>query len=104
MGGLRYRGRDWRGVGRAPRMGGLRARQRAVMFGPVRIQGKPTPVQARLVRCYVWALAHRDTAALLAVAPATPPVRITKADLTHSADARSGRATATFLPALVDSD
>ena len=68
----------------------------------LQIHGKPTPAQARLVRCYLQALAHRDTAGLLAVAANIPPVRITKADLTHSADARSGRATATFLPATVD--
>lgn len=67
---------------------------------PLRIQGKPTPAQAGLVRCYVAALAHRDTAALLAVA--VPSVRITQADLRYSADARSGLATATFLPADVD--
>jgi hypothetical protein len=42
------------------------------------------------VRCYLRALAHRDTAGLLAVAPTTPPDHITEADLTHSADARSG--------------
>ncbi len=70
----------------------------------LRIHGKPTPAQAGLVRCYLRALAHRDTAALLAVAANIPPVRITKADLAHSADARSGRATATFLSATVDSD
>jgi hypothetical protein len=68
----------------------------------LRIYGKPTPAQAGLVRCYLRALAHRDTAELLAVADNIPPVRITRADLTHSADARTGRATATFLPALVD--
>jgi hypothetical protein len=68
----------------------------------LRIYGKPTPAQAGLVRCYLRALAHRDTAELLVVADNIPPVRITKADLTHSADARTGRATATFLPALVD--
>jgi hypothetical protein len=38
------------------------------------------------------------------VAPTNPPVRITGADLAYSADARTGRATATFLPALVDTD
>jgi hypothetical protein len=70
----------------------------------LRIQGKPAPAQAGLVRCYVRALAHRDTAALLAVAANVPAVRITGADLAHSADARSGRATVTFLPALVDTD
>lgn len=69
---------------------------------PLRIRGTPTAAQAGLVRCYLRALAHRDTAALLAVAANIPPVRITRADLAHSADARSGRATATFLPATVD--
>jgi hypothetical protein len=39
---------------------------------------------------------------LLAVAADIPPVRITKTDLAYSADARTGRATATFLPADVD--
>jgi hypothetical protein len=70
----------------------------------LRIRGKPTPAQAGLVRCYLQALADRDTAGLLAVAANIPPVRITKADLAHSADARAGRATATFLPATVDTD
>ena len=69
---------------------------------PLRIQGKPTPAQAGLVRCYLRALAHRDTAGLLAVAGNIPPVRITKADFAHSADARSGQATVTFQAALVD--
>lgn len=59
-------------------------------------------MQAGLVRCYLRALAHRDTAGLLAVASSIPPVRITAADLAHSADARSGRPTVTFLPAAVD--
>jgi hypothetical protein len=53
-------------------------------------------VQAGLVRCYLRALAGRDTAGLAAVADNMPPVRITQADLAHSADARSGLATATF--------
>ena len=66
---------------------------------PLRIYGQPAPAQAGLVRCYLRALAHRDTTGLLAVAADIPPVRITKADLAHSADARTGRATATFLPA-----
>lgn len=69
---------------------------------PLRIRGKPTSAQAGLVRCYLRALANRDTAGLLAVAPTIPPVRITGADLAHAADARSGRATVTFLAALVD--
>jgi hypothetical protein len=70
---------------------------------PLRVHGKPTAAQAGLVRCYLRALAERDTAGLLAVAENIPPVRITHADLVHSADARSGLATATFLPATVDS-
>jgi hypothetical protein len=70
----------------------------------LRIYGQPTPAQAGLLRCYLRALAHRDTAGLLAVAGNIPPVRITKSDLAYSADARTGRATATFLPALVDTD
>jgi hypothetical protein len=69
---------------------------------PLRIHGKPTAAQAGLVRCYLRALAGRDTGGLLAVADNMPPVRITRADLAHSADARSGLATATFLPATVD--
>lgn len=69
---------------------------------PLRIHGKPTAAQAGLVRCYLRALARRDTAGLLAVATNIPPVRITKADLAHSADGRAGTATATFLPASVD--
>src|SRR5215470_18809854 len=69
---------------------------------PLRIRGKPTAAQAGLVRCYLRALAERDTGGLAAVAENMPPVRITKADLAHSADARSGLATATFLPADVD--
>lgn len=50
------------------------------------------------MRCYLKALAHRDRAGLLAVADDHPPVCIIKADLRHSADARSGPATATFTP------
>ena len=69
---------------------------------PLRIQGTPTTAQAGLVRCYLRALARHDTRGLLAVADNMPPVRITQADLAHSADARSGLATATFLPADVD--
>lgn len=68
----------------------------------MRIHGRPTREQAGLVRCYLRALAERDIAGLQAVAANIPPVRITKADLTHSADARAGLATATFLPADTD--
>lgn len=69
---------------------------------PLRIRGKPDAAQAGLVRCYLRALAGHDTGGLLAVADYMPPVRITPADFAHSADARSGLATATFLPADVD--
>jgi hypothetical protein len=65
---------------------------------PLRIHGKPTAAQAGLVRCYLGALAKRNTAELLAIADDHPQVRITKADLRHSADARAGLATATFTP------
>jgi hypothetical protein len=65
---------------------------------PLRVRGKPTAAQAGLVRCYLRALAERDTGGLAAVAGNMPPVRITKADFAHSADARSGLATATFTP------
>jgi hypothetical protein len=43
-------------------------------------------------------LAGHDTGGLLAVADNMPRVRITPADFAHSADARSGLATATFIP------
>jgi hypothetical protein len=70
----------------------------------LQVRGKATAEQARLVRCYLRALAHRDAAGLLAVADDIPPVRVTSADLAHSADARTGLATATFTPSPVDSD
>ena len=62
----------------------------------LQVRGTATPAQAGLVRCYLRALASRDTPGLMAVAGYIPPVRITKADLSHAADARSGPATATF--------
>lgn len=67
---------------------------------PLHVRGKPAPGQVRLMRCYLQALAHRDTAGLLAIAddPSQAHIRITKADLRHSADARAGVATATFTP------
>jgi hypothetical protein len=65
---------------------------------PLRIRGTASPAQAGLVRCYLRALASRDTVGLMAVAADIPPVRITSADLAYSADARAGLATATFTP------
>jgi hypothetical protein len=65
---------------------------------PLQVRGTASPAQAGLVRCYLRALASRDTKGLMAVAADIPPVRITSADLTYSADARAGLATATFTP------
>jgi hypothetical protein len=65
---------------------------------PLQVRGAPSPAQAGLVRCYLRALASRDTAGLMAVAADIPPVRITSADLRDSADARTGLATAAFTP------
>jgi hypothetical protein len=65
---------------------------------PLQVRGTASPAQAGLVRCYLRALASRDTAGLMAVAADIPAVRITSADLTYSADARAGLATATVTP------
>lgn len=65
---------------------------------PLQVRGTASPAQAGLVRCYLRALASRDTAGLTAVAADIPPVRITSADLRYSADARAGLATAAFTP------
>jgi hypothetical protein len=69
---------------------------------PLRIRGTANSAQSGVVRCYLQALAKRDTAGLRAVADDDPAVRLTAADLTHSADARAGLATATFTPSPVD--
>jgi hypothetical protein len=65
---------------------------------PLQVHGIVTAEQAGLVRCYLRALAQRDAAGLLAVADDDPSVRITGAQLAHSADARAGVASATFVP------
>ena len=65
---------------------------------PLQVRGTASPAQAGLVRCYLRALASRDTTGLMAVAADIPPVRITSADLTYSADARAGLAAAAFTP------
>jgi hypothetical protein len=70
---------------------------------PVQVRGTASPAQAGLVRCYLRALASRDTAGLMTVAADIPPVRITSADLRYSADARAGLATAVVTPSPVDS-
>jgi hypothetical protein len=65
---------------------------------PLQVRGTASAAQAGLVRCYLRALANRNTSGLTTVAADIPPVRITGADLTYSADARAGLATATFTP------
>jgi hypothetical protein len=65
---------------------------------PLQVRGTASPAQSGLVRCYLRALASRDTAGLMAVAADIPPVRITSADLAYAADARAGLAVATFTP------
>src|SRR6266567_3387714 len=69
---------------------------------PLRVLGEATSEQAGLVRCYLQALADGDTVGLNALASNDPPDRIAKGDLTHSADARAGLATATFTRSPVD--
>lgn len=71
---------------------------------PLKVSGTATPAQAGLVRCYLRALAHRDTSGLTAVADYIPPVRITSVDLGHAADARSGLAAATFTQSPIDTE
>ena len=63
---------------------------------PVQVRGTASPAQAGLLRCYLRALASRDSAGLMAAAGDIPPVRITRADLAHAADAGAGPATAIF--------
>jgi hypothetical protein len=66
---------------------------------PLRVRGLATSEQAGLVRCYLRALAAHDRGGMLAVADTSDaPIRITRADFAHAADAGSGTATATFTP------
>lgn len=65
---------------------------------PLQVRGTASPAQSGLVRCYLRALASRDTGGLMAVAAEIPPVRITSADLKYSVDVRAGLATASFTP------
>ncbi len=69
---------------------------------PLRVHGTASSEQSGVVRCYLQALAQRDTAGLMKVADDDPAVRLTATDLAHSADARAGLATATFTPSPVD--
>jgi hypothetical protein len=65
---------------------------------PLQVRGTASRAQVGLVGCYLRALAQREPTGLMAVAADIPPVRITSADLTYSADARAGLATAAFTP------
>ena len=69
---------------------------------PFRIHGSVTGGQDGLVRCYLQALAHKDTAAMSAVATSAPATKITSIDFRDSADARAGTATAIFSQNPVD--
>jgi hypothetical protein len=70
---------------------------------PLRIRGPASGGQEGLVRCYMRALATRDTSLMSTVATNPPKSTITRADFRYSRDARSGMATATFSPNPSDS-
>jgi hypothetical protein len=70
---------------------------------PAQIRGAPTGEQSGLVRCYLEALATRDTGEMSAVARTIPPTRITSSLFLYSRDARSGTASVTIEPNPVDS-
>lgn len=63
---------------------------------PLVVRGPATGSQAGLLRCYVRAMARDDLPALRALVDSDPPVRVSKAQLVHAADAKSGVAVATF--------
>jgi len=66
---------------------------------PLRVRGPATSEQSGLIRCYLRALASRDSGGLLAVADtANTPIRITSAAFAHASDAGAGTATATVVP------
>jgi len=66
---------------------------------PMQVRGTASSVQTGLVRCYLRAMAHRDTDGLgLLMANVGPNSHITSGDLVYSHDARAGTATATFVP------
>jgi hypothetical protein len=64
---------------------------------PADIQ-RANPAQTGLIRCYLRAIAHRSTAELRSVVRArndNGPIGFSSADFAHTADARSGTASAT---------
>jgi hypothetical protein len=69
----------------------------------IRIRGQATGDQEDLVRCYLQALATRDTSLMAALATNPPESKITTADFKYSRAARAGMATATFSPNPSDS-
>jgi hypothetical protein len=67
---------------------------------PLRVAGHATAAQAGLVRCYLRAVAEHNLAALKELV--SPRYRVTKAQLTQTADAWAGRASATITPSPED--
>jgi hypothetical protein len=70
---------------------------------PVKVRGPATAAQAGLIRCYVRAVTRHDLRGLQELVVPDPPMRVTGADLAHSADARAGAVTALVTADLVDS-
>lgn len=70
---------------------------------PLRVNGTATAQQVGLVRCYVRAVARHDLPGLQALVLPDPPMRVTDAQLAHTADARRGMAIANFTPNPVSS-
>src|SRR5437879_8004856 len=67
---------------------------------PLRVVGHATAAQAGLIRCYLRAVAGHNLTALQGLV--NPTYRVTKAQFTHVADARAGRASATITPNDID--
>jgi hypothetical protein len=67
---------------------------------PLRVSGTASPEQARLMRCYLRALARHSTHEMLAVAYRVYPggAHISRATFIHATDARSGIATIRLEP------
>jgi hypothetical protein len=63
---------------------------------PLSVRGQPTAVQTGLVKCYLRALATRDTSAMTAVSD--PPAHLTTSAFALAGAAKSGVAAARFTP------
>lgn len=70
---------------------------------PLKAAGPASGEQVGLVRCYVKAVARRDLPALRSLAVPGAGLTVSGSQLAHSADARSGTATAAFVPNPEDS-